>query len=171
MRNGNLAGLTSRHRRQDGGGLLCGRCGDSWSNPRRCRVLKCAQGDRGLSVIDRVLLLPAGFARSGAAIAGVPGSWGYGVSQIQAHRDDHALAARNTEPALVVTSGCAARSVFSRRGWPELMSRRLEVAPGGTSRWVVTHSRTLRIRLVPRVRRGCDSSAFSTVDVRGRYVS
>lgn len=45
---------------------------------------------------------------------------------------------------------------FSRRGWPKPRNscpRRLESRLEATNRWVVTHSHTLRIRLVPRVRR------------------
>lgn len=57
-------------------------------------------------------------------------------------------------PAGVVLSHCAIG--FSRRGWPKPRNscpRRLESRLEATNRWVVTHSHTLRIRLVPRVRR------------------
>lgn len=115
-------------------GLLCGRCGDSWSNPRRCRTSWEVLRNRGLSSGDRVLLclpdspdlvqlLLACLARGVMAFLANP----------ELHRDDHALAARNTEPALVVTSD-ALRDRFQPSRVAEaaeLMSEAARVAPGG----------------------------------------
>lgn len=160
MRNGNLAGLLAEQASEAGwydrpafyaaDVVTHGQIHDGAA--RLGEVLR----NRGLSSGDRVLLclpdspdlvqlLLACLARGVMAFLANP----------ELHRDDHALAARNTEPALVVTSD-ALRDRFQPSRVAEAANscpRRLESRLEATNRWVVTHSHTLRIRLVPRVRR------------------
>lgn len=138
MRNGNLAGLLAEQASEAGwydrpafyaaDVVTHGQIHDGAA--RLGEVLR----NRGLSSGDRVLLclpdspdlvqlLLACLARGVMAFLANP----------ELHRDDHALAARNTEPALVVTSD-ALRDRFQPSRVAEaaeLMSEAARVAPGG----------------------------------------
>lgn len=137
MRNGNLAGLLAEQASEAGwydrpafyaaDVVTHGQIHDGAA--RLGEVLR----NRGLSSGDRVLLclpdspdlvqlLLACLARGVMAFLANP----------ELHRDDHALAARNTEPALGRHLGCAARSVSAVAGG---RSRGTHVRGGSSRAW------------------------------------
>lgn len=178
MRNGNLAGLLAEQASEAGwydrpafyaaDVVTHGQIHDGAA--RLGEVLR----NRGLSSGDRVLLclpdspdlvqlLLACLARGVMAFLANP----------ELHRDDHALAARNTEPALVVTSD-ALRDRFQPSRVAEaaeLMSEAARVAPGGYEPMGGDALAYATYTSYHGSAEGGDSSARRPVDVRGRYVS
>ncbi|WP_244747316.1 p-hydroxybenzoic acid--AMP ligase FadD22 [Mycobacterium tuberculosis] len=138
MRNGNLAGLLAEQASEAGwydrpafyaaDVVTHGQIHDGAA--RLGEVLR----NRGLSSGDRVLLcLPDSPDLVQLLLACLVRGVMAFLANPELHRDDHALAARNTEPALVVTSD-ALRDRFQPSRVAEaaeLMSEAARVAPGG----------------------------------------